>query len=82
MSAKVFNFKPTTYNAKLFTTESFHIAGTLEGFIDVALMDVGTRTISCAEARQLANALQSSIQDVNLNCRFEKDSRLIDPRSR
>ena len=70
------------YNAQLFqspyATTQFKLAGTLDGFIDLAVPEGKTYPLSLAEAEALAQALISAIGDVKTHCLYEKDPRLID----
>ena len=66
---------PRTFNAKLFKSESFKAAGTLDGFIDLAT-SAGTFTLALSEAKGLSDALNSAIADVENNCLYERDSLL------
>lgn len=69
---------PRTFTAKLFTvpweSNSFKLAGTLDGFIDLAVPCGGTYPLSLGEAKQLASALTSAIVDIESNCLYEKDA--------
>jgi hypothetical protein len=77
---RILQFPPNTYNAKLFSVDygfshSFKVAGTLDGFIDLATPQ-GTWPLSITEARELANALNASIADVEDNCLYDRDALL------
>ena len=69
-----------TYTAALFKVDwegkEFHIAGTLEGFIDLAIPNGGTYPLSLEGAGRLRDALTSSIKDVTTNCMYERDALL------
>lgn len=71
-----------TYKAKLFEVligiSSFKLAGTLDGFIDFAIPDVGTYPLSLDEARLLVAALTGAISDIEANCLYERDCLLVD----
>jgi hypothetical protein len=69
-----------TFKAKLFEVScedaSFKVAGTLDGFIDLATPN-GTYVLSLEEVRALISALNSTITDVQSNCLYDADSRLM-----
>ena len=58
------------------------IAGTLDGYIDLAIRPVSTPNItyslSCDDARQLIAMLHSVISDIQGNCLFDRDPLLRD----
>jgi hypothetical protein len=57
-----------------------HIAGTLDGFIDFAVIPANrpglTYSFTCDEARRIVSALTSVIADVKSNCLFDRDTLL------
>lgn len=71
-----------TYKAKSFDvaweTKTLTIAGTLDGFIDLATPN-GTYPLSIAEASSLATALRDSVSDVETNCLHDRDALLESP---
>ena len=80
MSGKLLEIK-RTYSAKLFTVEcqhgDFKIAGTLDGFIDLAIPQGKTLQLTPEEARTLAAQLQSSVEDIEKNCLYDRDALLM-----
>ena len=66
---------PSTFKAKLFETEHFKVAGTLDGFVDLATSD-GTYQLSLDEAQALASALNGAIADIKSNCLYDRDALL------
>jgi hypothetical protein len=64
-----------TYTAKLFESGVFKLAGTLDGFIDLATPR-GTYALSLDEANGLAMAICNAIGDVKENCLYERDALL------
>jgi hypothetical protein len=83
-SSLIIEMPPQTYNAKLFSSpwegKTFKLAGTLDGFIDLAVPKGGTYPLSLEEARSLVDALNIAITDVQTRCLFEKDSLLPNPK--
>ena len=80
--AKVIEFR-STYSALLKTVKDsgfeFNVAGTLDGFVDLAITDRdGHRiyNISCNGARSLAAALLAVAEDIDKNCLYERDALL------
>jgi hypothetical protein len=71
-----------TYTAKLIEVKwenrYFAVAGTLDGFIDLATPESGTYCLSLDEAKRLSDALITSIADVKNNCLYESDVLLKD----
>lgn len=63
---------PRTYTAKLFEAGSHKVAGTLDGFIDLAMPGC-TYQLSIQEAEELATALSGAIADVKANCLYDRD---------
>lgn len=59
----------------------FEAAGTLDGFIDVAVSESDgshrTYNITCREAAELIRVLSLVIKDVRKNCRYELDALLL-----
>ena len=74
-------FPNRTYEAKAFTapfeTDCFQLSGTLDGLIDLAVPNGGTYPLSVDEAKLLVVALNGAIADVQENCLYERDARLI-----
>lgn len=64
-----------TYSAELFETKFFKVAGTLDGYIDIATKD-GTYPVSIEEAAALSKALNACIGDISLNCLWDNDTLL------
>jgi len=70
-----------TYCAKLMSVRAsgleFHIAGTLDGFVDFCIIEESgrhvTHNITRDDAIRLIAGLHSVIQDINANCLFDKD---------
>lgn len=66
-----------TFTAKIakvpWETTAFKLAGTLDGFIDLATPG-GTYPLSLQEAESLVAALEEVIDDVRRNCLYELDS--------
>ena len=89
MNENVIQFnKPTvkSYSAKTeFWQEhslGVQMCGTLDGFIDFALSNalgkhLGTHTITCEKARELAAKLLIIVDDVQKNCLFDNDPLLV-----
>ena len=81
--AKLLNMPPPTFTAKLFEvpweTAHFAVAGTLDGFIDLAVPQGGTYQLSLEVARNLAEALTNSVADIQSNCLYDRDI-LLAPR--
>jgi hypothetical protein len=77
LSDKVLAFRPSTFTAKLFSVPcgagTFMIAGTLDGFVDLATPESGTYQMSTDEASRLAEALRASVVDIEANCKYEED---------
>ena len=81
--------KPRTYEAKCFKVFGsgfeFQVAGTLDGFLDLAVIQSDgshlTYNITCNDARALAAALNSGASDVQENCLFDRDPLLMLERS-
>ena len=69
-----------TYRAELFEvrweTGRFAVAGTLDGFIDLACPNAGTYVLNIEEARRLAEALSRAISDVQDHCMYDRDALL------
>jgi hypothetical protein len=79
---RILQFPPNTYTAKLFEVSyssgtSFKVAGTLDGFIDLATPK-GTWPLSLTEASDLAKALNDAVADVETSCLFNNDALLKD----
>jgi len=76
----IIEMPPRTYRAKLFEVRwentSFRIAGTLDGYVDLAVPN-GTYPLSVEEAENLAAALIGAIADVRANCLHDRDSLLL-----
>lgn len=72
---KMLQMPPRTFSAKLFEVSGFKVAGTLDGFIDLATPN-GTYPLSMEEAQSLSKALADSVADVQANCLHEKDALL------
>jgi hypothetical protein len=68
----VVKFPSRTYTAKLFEVEDFKVAGTLDGYLDLAVPGV-TYQISPMKALALATALRSAVEDVRANCLYDND---------
>jgi len=64
-----------TFTAKLFEAGAFRVAGTLDGFIDLATPN-GTYPLTIEEAHNLAMALCNAIGDVKVNCLYDGDALL------
>src|SRR5690348_14598105 len=83
--ADVIQFRPRTYEARPFTVLAsglqFLISGTLDGFLDFAVVQGNgaslTYSITCDDARMIAASLISAAQDVQANCLFDRDSLLV-----
>jgi hypothetical protein len=73
---------PRTYVAREFCckweSKTFKISGTLDGFIDFAVPDMGTFPLSPTEARAMANALLGAVEDVEKRCLYDADSLIAD----
>lgn len=73
-----------SYDAKLFTVPAsgllFKIAGTLDGFVDLAIIETSGRSatysVTIDEARLLADRLLNVAKDIQSNCLFDRDSLL------
>jgi hypothetical protein len=65
-----------TYTAKLFEVEGFKIAGTLDGFVDLATPNGPTFQISRDTALMLAAELMACVADINKNYLFDRDALL------
>ena len=79
--AKLIVMPASTYRAQLFTSpcggSQFKIAGTLDGYLDLAMPDSGgTWQISLNEARLLIQAMMAGILDVETSCLYEDDALL------
>lgn len=76
MSQKFLQMPPRTFSAKLFRvaweSREFKIAGTLDGFIDLATPN-GTYPLDLGEARELVEAIKSAVADVEKNCLYDSD---------
>jgi hypothetical protein len=68
----IIKFPDRTYTAKLFEVEDFKVAGTLDGYLDLALPG-GTYQISPTKALALAAALRAAVEDVRANCLYDND---------
>jgi hypothetical protein len=68
----VIKFPMRTYAAKLFEVEDIKVAGTLDGYLDLALPG-GTYLLSPAKALALADALIKSVEDIKANCLYDND---------
>jgi len=87
LSAEVVTLRPAkkTYSAvlsKVFCSGlEFHMAGTLDGFIDFAVIEANgkSRTYSIApvDARLLAVNLVATADDVDKNCLYDNDALLM-----
>lgn len=64
-----------TFTAKLFEAGAFKVAGTLDGFIDLATPN-GTYPLSLEEVTALSEALKRAAADVEANCIYDRDSLL------
>lgn len=73
----VISMKPKTYRAQLFEMAgsgvNIKIAGTLDGFLDFALVGDKTYILTCEEAKRLADLLIAAIADVKTNCLYDND---------
>lgn len=76
VSTNVIAMPPLTFTAKLFDTGYFKVAGTLDGFIDLATPE-GTYQLPLAQAESLADALVKSVADVKANCLYDRDELLV-----
>ena len=74
----VVDWKQRTYTAKLFEAAGFKIAGTLDGYIDLATSN-GTYQMSVAQALMLVAALHGAVADINENCLYDRDALLEKP---
>jgi hypothetical protein len=58
-----------------------HVAGTLDGFLDFAVIESDGRSctysLTCDDARLVAAALISGANDVQANCLFDRDPLLL-----
>jgi hypothetical protein len=74
--AKILQFPSRTYTANLvevgYFSTSFKVAGTLDGFIDLATPD-GTWPLTLVEAKELSLALAAVATDVEKNCLYDRD---------
>lgn len=75
MSATLLQMPKPTFTAKLFESGAFKVAGTLDGFIDLATPR-GTYTLSLEDAHSLAMAICNAIGDVKANCLYDRDALL------
>ncbi len=79
-------FARKSYEAKLITFHAsgfeFHLGGTLDGFVDLAVIcsngEARTYTISCDDARVLIASLNTVVKDIQDNCLFDRDHLLYD----
>jgi hypothetical protein len=84
MQGKVLEFR-STYRAALkeilASGFQFKIAGTLDGFVDLAVTESDgshrTYNISSSEARQLADALLFVVEDIGKNCLYDRDALIV-----
>jgi hypothetical protein len=85
-TAKVIQFRRApSYEAKLqvFLADGleFHVAGTLDGYIDFAVVTSDgaslTYSLSCDGSRQIIAALHLVIDDIQANCLFDRDPLLV-----
>lgn len=74
----VIKFPGRTYSAKLFKAGNMQVAGTLDGYLDVAFPDL-TYQLTLEDALGLVKALNASIADVRENCLYDKDALLEPP---
>lgn len=78
-TGKLIQMPSNTYRAKLFSVphgeNEFLVAGTLDGFIDLATPN-GTYQLSLLEAEGLGAALGMSIADIKDNCLYDLDAHL------
>ena len=80
-TADVVPLRPRSYVAKLHRVAvaglEFHIAGTLDGFLDFAIIESSGRSatynITCNGAQRLAAVLTMTVADVQANCLFDRD---------
>jgi hypothetical protein len=80
----VIAFRKRTYTAKSFSLYTkgleFRLSGTLDGMIDLAVMDNAgnsrTYPIEPSQARQLADKLCAAALDVELHCLYDNDALL------
>lgn len=87
MSAQVVTLRPAkkTYSAKPFKVFGsgleFHMSGTLDGFIDFAIIEADgksrTYIITPVDARLLAVNLAATADDVDKNCLYDNDALLM-----
>ena len=79
---QVIPFRPREYVARSFTSDwentQFKTSGTIDGHIDLATPASGTYPLTLHEARSLVEALNRAIEDVEQNCKFDADPRLVD----
>lgn len=68
----IIKFPARTYTAKLFEIGGFSVAGTLDGYVDLAT-SVWTFQIEKSEAIAIAKALLACVDDINENCLYDKD---------
>ena len=73
--AKAIGLPTQTFTAKLFVAGQFKVAGTLDGFMDLATPK-GTCLLSIEEAHALIAAINNSIADIESNCLCERDALL------
>jgi len=80
IEGKLIQMPNNTYRAKLFSVahgdKDFLVAGTLDGFIDLATPSSGTYQLSMETAEELHTALGKSISDVKANCLYDNDALL------
>ena len=69
---KLVTMKARTFTAKLLLAGQFKVAGTLDGFVDLATPQ-GTYALSLSEALELAKAIADAVADVQANCLYEDD---------
>ena len=87
MSENVVQMPAKTYNAKLQTLIlsglEVKIAGTLDGFIDLAVLPIHgisrTYSLTQGDALLLISALHAVVDDIAKNCLFDRDA-LLEPR--
>lgn len=85
-TTNVVPFQRCGYEAKLVRFQAsgfeFHIAGTLDGFIDLAIVRSDgshlTYIITCDDARRLIAGLNTVVDDIQRNCLFDRDPFLVD----
>lgn len=65
-----------TYTAKLFEAAGFKTAGTLDGYVDLAVPQGGTYQLTLDEALLLIAALHGVVSDIRANCLYDRDALL------